>query len=80
MDERQRAANDKVMSETAKIVRTNLYEQAIDQIFSPEQVKRIDAHCKKHDLERGIVIDDIVEAGMKANGIHTKPRGRNALG
>ena len=79
MDERQRAANDKVMSETAKIGRTN-FLSSIDKIFSPDEVKRIDAHCKKHDLERGIVIDDIVEAGMKANGIHTKPRGgRNAL-
>jgi len=69
MDEPQRAANDAVMSQTAKIVRTNLYEQAIDQIFSPAQVKRINAHCKKHDLDRRMVIAGIVESGLKASGI-----------
>jgi len=69
MDEPQRAANDEVMSQTAKIVRTNLYEQVIDQIFSLEQVKRINAHCKKHGLDRRMVIGDIVESGLKASGI-----------
>jgi hypothetical protein len=69
MDEHPRAANDEVMSQTAKIVRTNLYEQAIDQIFSPAQVKRINAHCKKRGLDRRMVIGGIVEAGLKASCI-----------
>jgi hypothetical protein len=44
----------------------------LKEVFTKEQLKQIDAYCKRHRTHRAIVIDDIIEAGIEARGIASK--------
>jgi hypothetical protein len=73
--ETDRKAMGEVAKQSAKVILDLRMGEALRQIFSPDQLSRIDGYCKKHGVDRRAVISDIVEAGMEAKGILPKRKG-----
>jgi len=44
-------------------------KQALAQVFTKEQIAAINKHSKKHDLNRDLLISEIITAGLDVKGI-----------
>ena len=57
------------ISEMARMLSDEFYEDGLRQIFSADQLKQISKWCKKRGIDHRQAVVEIVRAGMKAEGI-----------
>ena len=62
-------AEMEVAKEAAKVALLNRKEPAFAMVFTKEQIAAINKHCKKYDLNRDLMISEIITAGLGAKGI-----------
>ncbi len=62
-------AEIEVAKEAAKVALLNRKETAFAAVFTKEQIAAINKHCKKYDLNRDLMISEIITAGLGAKGI-----------
>jgi hypothetical protein len=58
----------KIASEAAE----SADREAFRRIFTKNQRQQISTYCRKHEIDRGRVIAEIINAGMEAKGIGKK--------
>jgi hypothetical protein len=63
------ARADKAAKDAARAALDSLKESAPREVFTKEQISAINKHCKKYDLNRDLIISEIITAGLGAKGI-----------
>jgi hypothetical protein len=72
----ERAEFKKKVAKIASEAAESADKEAIRRVFSKDQRQQLSAYCKKHGMDQRRVINEIIDAGMKAKGVTKKTEDR----